>query len=344
LINRYNKRILYPAFWIFLLLIQIFLISNFKSLHEAIFRSLSNTLLILLVFYFNKYLVYHFYDEKNFKKYLLYQLILIVSISVLRRSIELTFFNRFVLIEQPAESYVIPLHAIAILFNFFAAITISVFSSLYFVGERKKALELQHNKLQFEHLENKMEMLNNQLSSHFLFNSLNNIYASAVLQNGETPEMILKLSDIMRFITYDANLNQILFHTEIEQAKNYIKFFELKSDNELNINFKEDHNNYSLMVMPMLLIPLIENALKHGNLNDTEKKSFLNIDVSYNERNLKIIVGNSYQSTPTNEWPKGIGLTNYKRRLELRYPNQHVLNLNRSETFFETTLILTLPQ
>jgi LytS/YehU family sensor histidine kinase len=231
---------------------------------------------------------------------------------------------------------------IAILFNFFATTSISFFSSMYFVGERKKALEVQHNTLKIEHLENKMEMLNNQLSAHFLFNSLNDIYASAVLQNGETPEMILKLSNIMRFITYDANLNEISFNTEIQQAKNYISFFEIKSDNKLNINFKEDNTHLTFMTMPMLLIPLIENALKHGNLNDTEKKPVLNIDVSYNGNILKITVGNSYQLTPSNELPKGIGFSNYKRRLELRYPGNHVLHFNHSDTYFETTLTLSI--
>lgn len=299
-------------------------------------------MLMLFIFYFNKYLVANFYDEKNFKKYLFYQSILILLISALRRTIELIFFDRFVLIDQPAESYAIPLNTIAILFNVLATTLISIFSSLYFVGERKKALEVQHNKLKFEHLENKMEMLNNQLSSHFLFNSLNDIYASAVLQNGETPEMILKLSNIMRFITYDANLNEILFYTEIQQAKNYISFFEIKSDNKLNINFKEDNNQPTLMVMPMVLIPLIENALKHGNLNDTEVETVLNIDVSYKNSILKIIVGNSYQSMVSDKLSKGIGLSNYRKRLKLRYPDNHLFHIKDSETYFETSLTLSI--
>ena len=272
--DKINNRTIYYSFWGLLVLVQFLFLSNFKSINEALSRGLVNTILILLIFYFTKFLTNNYYDKNNLKSYLLYQSIFVIIISLLRRTIEITFFDRFVLIDQQAATNAIPLNTIGILFNFFATAIISIFSSLYFIEERKKALEIKHNNLKLENLENKMEMLNNQLSAHFLFNSLNDIYASAVLKNGETPEMVLKLSDIMKFITYDATLNEILFLTELKQAKNYISFFKLKSKNKSIIQIKEDISDPNFRTMPMLLIPLIENALKHGNLNDSDIEPF----------------------------------------------------------------------
>lgn len=191
-----------------------------------------------------------------------------------------------------------------------------------------------------------LQFLRSQINPHFLFNALNTIYGIAIRENAaKTGEGIQKLGDMMRFMLQNNQKDKVALASEINYLKDYVYMQQLRlaeSDNILiEININEPSKEY--FIAPMLLIPFVENAFKHGIR--LQEKSWICIELNYNNNYLKYKVRNSLHNKTgrdTEHQQKGIGLENVKERLELLYPEKYSLTINKNKVEFIINLSLIL--
>jgi hypothetical protein len=195
--------------------------------------------------------------------------------------------------------------------------------------------------LRLEKQEAELNYLRSQTNPHFLFNTLNNIYSLARDKSDLAPESILRLSKILRFMLYETSGAYIAIEQELRIIEDYISLERLRYDESLAVNFNHDIENMKQSVPPLLLIPLVENAFKHG-VSETRGKPFVDIHLSVNNRLLIFSVKNSTDASDALQNIKeNIGLSNLRRQLALLYKEYNLL-VQPGEGTFTTTLKINL--
>ncbi|MGY6523254.1 MAG: sensor histidine kinase [Mongoliitalea sp.] len=191
-----------------------------------------------------------------------------------------------------------------------------------------------------------LDFLKSQINPHFLFNALNTLYGTALMEQSErTAEGIQKLGDMMRFMLHENNQDSIQIEREKEYLINYVdlQMLRLKDQNHVEVTFNKSENTCEGMIAPMLLIPFVENAFKHGI--SMQNKSWVKISLRCLAGSVHLDVNNSIHRSDESDPEKpnsGIGLTNVKQRLKLLYPNRHdlVIRENESEYFVHLSIQL----
>jgi two-component system, LytTR family, sensor kinase len=195
--------------------------------------------------------------------------------------------------------------------------------------------------LRIEKQEAELNYLKSQTNPHFLFNTLNNIYSLARDKSDLAPESILRLSKILRFMLYETGGAYIAIEQELKIINDYIALEKLRYDESLRINFNYDIEDMKQAIPPLLLIPLVENAFKHG-VSETRNLPFVDIHLSVNQRLLTFIVKNSVEKFSEDRGVKeNIGLSNLRRQLVLLYKDFN-LSVEQGEFVFTTTLKINL--
>lgn len=196
--------------------------------------------------------------------------------------------------------------------------------------------------LRIEKQEAELNFLKSQTNPHFLFNTLNNIYSLAHDKSDLAPESILRLSKILRFMLYEAGGEYISIEQEIRIISDYIALEKLRYDDSLRVSFKFAIRDMKLPIPPLLLIPLVENAFKHG-VSETRNEPFVDIQLTADQRKLAFLVKNSTEQVPEAERQvkENIGLSNLRRQLELLY-SDYELTVRQDETSFTTSLTINL--
>ena len=186
-----------------------------------------------------------------------------------------------------------------------------------------------------------LNYLRSQTNPHFLFNTLNNIYALAREKSELAPESILRLSKILRFMLYETSGEYIAIEQELKIINDYIALEQLRYDETLRINFNHDVEDMKQALPPLLLIPLVENAFKHG-VSETRNQPFIDIHLSVNNRQLSMVVKNSAEGFAGEKAVReNIGLSNLRRQLELLYKDFNLTAL-QGEFVFTATLKINL--
>ncbi|MEI6138601.1 MAG: histidine kinase [Mariniphaga sp.] len=200
--------------------------------------------------------------------------------------------------------------------------------------------EKKRKELEKEKLHSELAFLKNQVSPHFFFNTLNNIYSLIGIDGPTAQESVLKLSKLMRYLLYESEQGETLMSNEISFMHNYIDLMKLRLSPRvgLEISFPEKFSDFS--VPPLLFIPFIENAFKHG-INSREK-SFIKIGMELVNEEIRFVTENSIgKSSQTGDLQhSGIGLENVKKRLGLLFPGKHELKIDHSETVFKVELLI----
>lgn len=188
-----------------------------------------------------------------------------------------------------------------------------------------------------------LQALKSQVNPHFLFNSLNNIYSLSLSGSQRTPEVILRLSELMRYMLYESNEPVVPIKKELSYLKNYIELQKIRSGTEASISYDFSGKIKKQKIAPLLFLPFIENGFKHGVKAET-KGGFLNISISLNDNELYFRVENNKgQVDEVEKGPgRGIGLQNAKRRLELIYPGKHTLDIEDKDLTYKVELKLLL--
>ncbi len=209
--------------------------------------------------------------------------------------------------------------------------------------ERNSQIRRQE-KLELQNLEAEVKYLRSQLNPHFLFNSLNNIYA--ITQRNEDQEgsdALLRLSGLMRYMLYDSAGESVGLNQEIEHLQNFIDLMLLKykRDTPPDIEFDIEGKTENIKVSPLLLLPLVENAFKHGI--DNHGKGFVHMRLATSDDTVEFSLINSrFPDRIASREHKGIGIENVKRRLEYLYPQRHKLEINLTEDEYQVIMRISL--
>lgn len=178
-----------------------------------------------------------------------------------------------------------------------------------------------------EKVQTELSFLKSQINPHFLFNTLNNIYALARKKSDDTPQVVLKLSKLLRYVLYETTMKQTGISKEIDFLKDYIALQTIRFDNRLKVDFTVDIDDDNALILPLLLIPIVENAFKHGASQSTNQ-SFININLKLKSGILDLSLENSFEVLE-HDMETGIGLKNLNRQLELSYEdyqfNQYIV-------------------
>lgn len=209
-----------------------------------------------------------------------------------------------------------------------------------FLFAQKKEEETIRNKN--ENLQMELKFLKSQINPHFLFNALNNIYALSVIDSNRTQESIGTLSDMLRYVLYECEQPVVPIKKEIAYIRNYLDLFRLKSSKPFAIKTDFQVSDPSVAIAPMLFIPFVENALKHGNI-DYVADGYLEIKVHSDSRRIDFHVTNSVSERPAQkDAVGGIGLENVKKRLDILYPNHHQLDIEKTPKSYTVNLSISL--
>jgi sensor histidine kinase YesM len=172
-------------------------------------------------------------------------------------------------------------------------------------------------------LETELKFLRNQTNPHFLFNTLNNIYALARKKSDETADVVMKLSKLLRFMLYETKNEQIRISDEIKILDDYIELEKLRYNDRLTISFIREIDNDSEQIAPLLLIPFVENAFKHG-ASESRFESYINLEMNLTNGVLEFNIENTKEQNGKKLNDENIGLTNVRRQLELLYKEHEV--------------------
>lgn len=197
-------------------------------------------------------------------------------------------------------------------------------------------LETKILETQLKLKEQELNYLKMQIHPHFLFNTLNTMYGFALKKADETPEMILKLSNLLDYLLYQVDKPFVLLTEEINHIKDYIELEKLRFNETLNVSFNTEYISETGKIAPMLLLPFIENSFKHGVL----KNGKLNINIELSSKDNDIIFYIENDSAKNEITSKGIGLDNMKKRLELLYKDNYELKIDDETNSFKVNLKL----
>ncbi|MEL7268172.1 MAG: histidine kinase [Bacteroidota bacterium] len=190
--------------------------------------------------------------------------------------------------------------------------------------------------------ESELQFLRSQINPHFLFNNLNNLYSYALEGSSKTPEIILELSGLLRYMLYECKEKFVPLEKEIKQLHNFIKLNKLQIEDRGKVDFSVQNRNADYKIAPLILIVFIENAFKHSQAGQSEN---IKIDISIKMKGdtLTFRCTNNYEiSEGLDSIAAGIGLTNVRKRLDLLYPNKHELNITEAENLYTVELTMVL--
>jgi len=193
--------------------------------------------------------------------------------------------------------------------------------------------------LQAEKGEAELALLKSQINPHFFFNTLNNLYGLTVEKSDLAPEVVLKLSDMMRYTIYEGKEDFVPLNDEIDYLQNYIELHKLRYQKSVDIEFHHEING-SFKIAPLLLIILLENAFKHGVASLT-KDAYIHLSLIAEDDYISFSIENNFEST-TVEHTKGIGLDNLKKRLNHMYPNHYELIIEERPPVYRASLNIDL--
>jgi two-component system LytT family sensor kinase len=205
-------------------------------------------------------------------------------------------------------------------FSFPATFIFGIASMIY----HNVRLRQTTQQLRIEKQSAELNYLKSQTNPHFLFNTLNNIYSLARDKSDLAPESILRLSKILRYMLYETSGHYVAIEQELKIISDYISLEKLRYDDSLQVSFNYDVEDLRQSLPPLILIPLVENAFKHG-VSETRSSPFIDIHLSVNQRQLSFLVRNSTDRSAGNgEVRENIGLSNLRRQLELLYTDYEV--------------------
>lgn len=212
------------------------------------------------------------------------------------------------------------------------AVAIIIFKKWY-LSERSK------KKLTEEKLEAELSFLKSQIHPHFLFNTLNNLYALTLIKSDQTSDVVLKLSGLLDYMIYKSNDKFVALSQELEMLESYIELEKLRYNKRLDLDYQIKGDASYRKIAPLILLPFIENSFKHGASGDrTNPKIRIIIEIENDCVHLKVVNSIKVESEKDDSLGEGIGLKNVRRRLDLIYPDMHKLDIRQGEQEFEVKL------
>jgi hypothetical protein len=213
------------------------------------------------------------------------------------------------------------------------ALSLKLFRNQTAIANRERELIREKGNIE-------LQLLRSQLHPHFLFNTLNNIYALTRKKSDEAPETVMKLSELLDFMLYRSNTDTIPILKEISFLEDYISLEKIRYSNKLSIEFLKDTGKSHASIAPFLLLPLVENAFKHGT-GETRQNSFIAIEITEKNNQLHFMIQNNFDAGGGNADKEKLGLKNVKRRLELLY-KEYSFHIKETAGNFKVDMFINL--
>ncbi|MDW7695008.1 histidine kinase [Flammeovirgaceae bacterium SG7u.111] len=339
-----NRIALHITFWVLFATYSVLLVGSvYESYDEALAATVAEFLINIPLVYFGLYiLIDRYLFVGKYMPFIVGFLALVILGGVINRAV-----YHYILIPN-----YFPYRGSELLLNYYLiAKNVAGINSIMFFFISVKSLKKwytdndTHKTLEKEKLEAELKFLKSQIHPHFLFNTLNNLYSLSLQKSDKTPEIVLKLSELMSYMLYDANTTKVTIKKEINYLKNYIDLERIRYGNRLEVMVDIKGDVSGNMIAPMLLLPFIENSFKHGASGELET-AWLMLDVEVKDGVLKAKVENN-KSTAVKDsiesgYRNGIGLANVRRRLELLYEGGYDLKIFNEEESYLVVLKLEL--
>lgn len=303
--------------------VQSFVIANGLLLFHA-----------LVAYFNNDYLIPRLLLARNYLLYILSLGLAIVSVCFpLSIVVHIVVENKELQTLIWSDSFFLFL-IINVIFTVITTMVLKLVKQWY--SDQKTTKDLQQEQLQTE-----LKFLKSQINPHFLFNSLNNLYALTLSKSDSAPEVVLRLSNILRYILYESNEGYVSVRKEMEHVKDYVAVEKLRLGMGVTIDIDIDDAIQDDPVEPMLFLTLVENAFKHSE-DILPEKRFIRIHAKSLDTGFRFLIENTFSPSKRDSETGGIGLENIKKRLNLIYPNQHDIKSSTADGVYRVDLIIKL--
>lgn len=340
-----NRLVYHYVFWITLVI--SYLITHFYIVEAAgigyylLTTFIRNILLVILVYGNVSFLLPRFYQKRKYLLYTFWLVALMLLYTVAQSSYTVYFykdvmhFSSGINVSRPFQLFD----------SFFTACRYTFISfilklTLEWYDQKEKISSMQIEKLQAE-----INYLRAQINPHFIFNTLNSVYALTLKKSDTAPEVVMRLSKIMDYMLYDSNEMVVPLKKDIENLANYIELEKMRLNNSRDITFLIEGVPGGQFVLPLLFLPLVENAFKHGASQKMDDY-FITIVLKVDNNSIDFLVKNKKPSAKLNGnafiTNRGLGLKNLKKRLALYYNGRYDFQINSSEDIYEANLKLKL--
>jgi two-component system, LytTR family, sensor kinase len=328
--------------WGFLFLGGISVFGLFFPMYLVLLHATVNISLLALLFYGSAYLFQRFYLRGRLWWFGLALSGFIILISAPRAAVNYQLLKQ---LPQALDSQggFAQLVRVSVLVQATSAL-IAVLGIAYALLLNREQREQQNQELRAAQQAAQLDFLKAQINPHFLFNALHNIYSLVELKSPEAPKMLLKLSDLLRYVIYDGQQKTVDLKKEIQHIKNFIALYQMRSEAPLDIRFELNGAVNGVGIEPMILIPLVENCFKHTDF-EINPSAFANMKLLYENGQLAFFTQNTFQENDTQKDKLGgVGLSNIQQRLDLRYPGQYQFSFQALDGIFETHLQIQFEQ
>jgi len=304
---------------------------------------LENTLILVFQISLIVFLIYYaapfFFVEKKYKYFLIISLMMFIAftafgLSVIHLIIEIPpakFPNGA---RRPLPPLIVRFTPVLVLLlTYLLALFIE---GIHFLHKKEQETTLIKN----EALQSELKLLKSQINPHFLFNTLNNIYALVEIDSDKTQQSISYLSDMLRYVLYECERPLVSPQKEVSYIENYIKLFSLKSSKKYPIKLASQIIDNTVQIAPMVLLPFVENALKHSNIEKIKEAS-IDISLQVTSELIHFKIKNSIpKEVISKDRVGGIGIENVQKRLSIIYPNNHELVIDTTANIFKVDLTI----
>jgi two-component system, LytTR family, sensor kinase len=324
------------SFWIVAFNTVLYVVALFANGGYIIQRALVLVVVNVLLFYACYWWVVPAYiQQKRFKTAIAIIFLLAIAITFLRTVGDRILMGKFEW--DPLYNFSAQGRLLVMLFGELSFAVFAILLRLAVSSYKNKRRMDELKKLQ---LNTELQFLKAQMNPHFLFNSINNIYSLVLLRSDKAPQALMKLSELLRYSLYDCH-GKVSLWQEMEALDSYIELFKLKYEEDIRLEFVKTVGDAGYQIEPLLLVPLLENALKYSGIGHSEE-AFVLLKLSVGNNGLVFQITNSKIGYSKPEEASGIGLANIRKRLQNIYPGQHVFDIIENEHKFEATLKISL--
>lgn len=342
--SRY-KIILQVLFWICSVLFAIaafYVASDYQLVLNSnlVFRAILPNIGFALAVYVNLYVLIPRYLKTN--NYIFYTFWLLLLLSAASAVIQIALVV-FLQTKSFSEQFL----SLFSSHYFTAAFYVGITSLFKFVKDwiQLQQINLKLSQIEREKLEAELNTLKSQLNPHFLFNCLNNIYSLALNNSPKTPDIVLKLSEMMRYVLYESRENFIPVKKELDFLANFIELQRIRLNDKIDISYTIEGEIPERKVIPLIFEPFIDNAFKHG-IHHPADQPFIHIEVKFIGSLMKFSVRNNFRrlnNKPSDDKSSGIGLKNIEKRLNYLYNTEdYKYEVTKSESMFEVRIEVQL--
>ncbi len=349
--NKLSKlaRIVYHIlFWalVYFFFVVFYGRSNHSYMVTIIFVSMLLPLTIITTYFVNYFLMPRYLFTRRYGRLALFSFYTFVISVWLELFITLAvfiFISNYQANKMDSSSFDAVLLIVGLYFVIIMAVAIKLVRNAFFIQNKNKELDKKRFKTEIKLKEAELKLLKAQIHPHFLFNTLNNLYGLTLEKSDEAPDLVLRLSEILDYILYRCDEKRVQLLEEIKNLKNYIEIEKIRYSDKLKLDLNFPTNTHKLKIAPLIVLPFVENAFKHG-VSKFPGIAFVKIKMDVVEKNLIFNVENSkYKyATTSDNYSKGIGLINVRKRLDLMYPEKYKLNIEELDETFSVNLTIEL--